>query len=120
MTSSISAGFTFGFRSRSAWMTAAERVSARTFRNMPPLERPIGVRTASTTTASLIGSLSGVEGLPLPGEIEQLGGRFVELAEGRVLPGGGGEGRGADRVGPAEDASPERREAEAVEESEVH
>jgi len=36
------AGFTFGFRSRSAWMTAAERVSARTFRNIPPWSGPWG------------------------------------------------------------------------------
>ncbi len=60
LTSSISTGSTAGFRSRSASMSSADRCSARTFRNIPPLDRPMGVRTASTTTASFIGYLSSL------------------------------------------------------------
>ena len=48
-------------------MTSAERFSARTFRNMPPFERPIGVRTASTTTTSFMASLP-VEAPAGPGQ----------------------------------------------------
>src|SRR5690606_2839609 len=53
MTSSISLAGTFGFRSISALITTAPRSSGRTSFNAP-LYLPIGVRTASTMTTSLI------------------------------------------------------------------
>ena len=53
ITSSVSAIFQAGLRTISAFINSAESFSARTWRYMPFLERPIGVRTASTITASL-------------------------------------------------------------------
>ncbi len=58
ITSSISAGSTWGLRWSRALIMAAERVSARTWRNMPPLDRPMGERTASMTTASCMSHFS--------------------------------------------------------------
>ena len=84
ITSSISAGSSSGLRRRSAFITSAESVSARTLRNIPPFERPIGVRTASTTTASLMASLR-VEALAGGGQGGELPRRGVERAERAVL-----------------------------------
>ncbi|CRQ14432.1 Uncharacterised protein [Enterobacter cloacae] len=53
ITSSTSAGSTFGLRSSSLLIRCADMVSARVLRCMPPLERPIGVRPKSTMTTSL-------------------------------------------------------------------
>src|SRR5512143_3247553 len=117
--SSISAGLTAGLRRRRARITSADRVSARTFRKAPPLERPIGVRTASTTTASFMASLR-VEAPAGGGEGGELLRGGVERAQAAVLLGGLEEGSGADRVRPAEDPAPERRETEAIQESDVH
>src|SRR5690554_2736509 len=53
MMSSTNAGLTSGLRSNMALMMCADIDSARTLRKIPPRARPIGVRTASTTTTSL-------------------------------------------------------------------
>ncbi len=53
ITSSTSAGSIFGLRASTPVIRLADRVSARTLRYMPPLERPIGVRPKSTITTSL-------------------------------------------------------------------
>ena len=95
MMSSISAGTTSGLRRRSALMTSAERFSARTLRNMPPFERPIGVRTASTTTTSFMASLP-VEAPAGPGQSGELLRGRVEGAQALVLLRGLQEGRRAD------------------------
>jgi hypothetical protein len=61
-TSSTSAGSTSGFRSRS-WSTMNAPISSgRSGASEPLNARPIGVRTASTITAS------GIEGSPWRGE----------------------------------------------------
>src|SRR3954469_756020 len=52
MMSPVSAKFTSGLRSWSAWSGTAARSSARTSLSEPLTARPIGVRTASTMTAS--------------------------------------------------------------------
>ena len=54
ITSSMSLGFSAGLRSKMPRITAADKASARTLRNMPALERPIGVRIQSTITAVFI------------------------------------------------------------------
>src|SRR5512143_3544851 len=97
--SSISAGFTRGLRRSRALMTSADRVSARTLRKAPPLERPMGVRTASTTTASFMASLR-VEAPAGRGEGSELLRGRVERAQAAVLLGGLQQGAGADRVRP--------------------
>src|SRR5512134_3994989 len=119
MTSSISPGSSSGLRRSSAFITSAESTSERTFRNMPPFERPIGVRTASTTTASLMASLR-VEAPAGAGQGGELLCRRVQRAEPPVFLGGLQQRRGRGGVGPAEDAAPERREAQAVNERHVH
>src|SRR5512143_3988847 len=117
--SSISAGFTSGLRRSRARITSAERVSARTLRKAPPFERPIGVRTASTTTASFMASLP-VEAPAGGGEGGELLRGRVERAQAAVLLGGLQQGAGADRVRPAEDPAPKGGEPEAVEEGHIH
>src|SRR5574340_982554 len=118
MMSSISTGSISGLRRSSACITSADRVSARTLRNMPPLERPIGVRTASTTTTSFIGSLP-VEALAGGGQGGKPIGGLVERTERPVLAGEGAQPGCPDRVGPTEDAAPERREPEPVQQRDV-
>src|SRR3990172_1416990 len=119
MMSSICFGSSSGLRRRSAFITSADSTSERTFRNMPPFERPIGVRTASTTTASLMASLR-VEALAGAGQGGELPCRRVERAERPVLLRGLHQRRGGGGVGPAEDAAPERWEAQAVEKRHIH
>src|SRR5579885_714999 len=124
ITSSISLGFTAGLRLSKAFTSSAERFSARTLRNTPPLERPIGVRTASTITTSVIAVLRkpllGVVSLALGGHFLHASGRLVELAETGVLA------RAlldqvleADEVGVLERTAQMRREADAQDQAHV-
>src|SRR5205085_6279597 len=70
MMSSVWAKSTSGLRSTSAASGTAARSSARTWRSEPLTARPIGVRTASTITASgmdqrLLGLAHGAESYAL-------------------------------------------------------
>src|SRR5699024_8065772 len=136
ITSSTVSGSTAGLRSSSALISAADSVSARVLRNMPPLERPMAVRTASTMTTSCIPCLRILQAgthhqqhvpagtassaapesvkktLALAGQLAHVGGWLVQLAEMAVALGLFTYRGQAQLTGIAQRTTAKRREAQ--------